>query len=209
MKLCFKSRSGVLRKVLPKWFSMSLQENAAPFKFHNSHDQEEATHVLLHIIHEVHSADPDSFKLLLDINDCDIPSITNTINNIHPRVSFTIEKETNGSINYLDLNIAKNFHNKYLRYWQSKKRDARPQHLHQYHLHPSHALHFPRNLRQQLTQISSHSTMGQAHPNLLPPPPFCTKRRRRCGRETTTTTSTKKHKMVEEMRNQGEKKKKL
>nr|CAD7601909.1 unnamed protein product [Timema genevievae] len=50
--------------------------------------------------------------LIVFDNDCNISSIIDIINNIHPRLSFTIENENNSSIIYLDLNIAKNSHHK-------------------------------------------------------------------------------------------------
>lgn len=58
--------------------------------------------------------------IIIAANKNNIDSIFNTFNNIHSRLKFTLEKETNNSINFLDITLIKNINGSINTNWYRK-----------------------------------------------------------------------------------------
>jgi hypothetical protein len=52
----------------------------------------------------------DDVLIIYDPTNTDICSVLNEFNNIHPQLQFTIECETNNTLNFLDLAIHRQTH---------------------------------------------------------------------------------------------------
>jgi nucleoside-specific outer membrane channel protein Tsx len=53
----------------------------------------------------------DDILIIYNTRITNIDNTLNIFNNIHPKIKFTIEKEINNKINFLDLSIEKNHNN--------------------------------------------------------------------------------------------------